>query len=75
VLNAAASLTPVSPCGMPLQAVGIPTIEIHLSNTHARESFRHNSFIAPVCCGQIAGFGPASICLGGGRGRYRCRKS
>jgi 3-dehydroquinate dehydratase II len=43
--------------------VGVPTLEIHLSNTHARESFRHNSFITPVCRGLIAGFGPHSYVL------------
>ena len=47
-----------------VSAVGIPTIEIHLSNIHAREEFRHRSLIAPVAAGQIAGFGAESYRLG-----------
>lgn len=45
-------------------AVGIPTVEVHLSNIYRRESFRHHSFIAPVSIGQISGFGPESYRLG-----------
>jgi len=47
-----------------VSALGIPTVEIHISNIHQREPFRHHSFIAEVAVGQIAGFGVDSYLLG-----------
>jgi 3-dehydroquinate dehydratase-2 len=46
-----------------IAAVQVPTIELHLSNIHSREEFRHKSLIAPVACGQISGFGFESYLL------------
>lgn len=46
-----------------IKAVGKPFIEVHLSNVHAREEFRHTSVIAPACVGSIAGFGKNSYFL------------
>lgn len=47
-----------------LSAVNIPTVEIHMTNIHSREDFRHKSLIAPVCVAQISGFGFDSYKLG-----------
>lgn len=63
VLNAAAYTHTSVALRDAIAAAGIPTIEVHISNVHARETFRHLSMIAPVCRGQITGFGVNSYIL------------
>ena len=63
VLNAAAYTHTSVALRDAIVAVGLPTIEIHLSNAYGRDEFRHKSLIAPVCVGQIVGFGPNSYVL------------
>jgi 3-dehydroquinate dehydratase-2 len=47
-----------------IAAVTLPTVEVHMSNVYAREPFRHESLLAPVCLGQVVGFGWRSYLLG-----------
>jgi len=47
-----------------IAAIGLPVIEVHLSNVHAREEFRHRSLVSAVCAGTISGLGMRSYLLG-----------
>ena len=64
VLNAAAYTHTSLAIRDAIVASQVPVIEIHLSNVHAREAFRHKSLISSVCRGHISGFGPISYLLG-----------
>ncbi len=63
ILNAAAYTHTSVAIRDAISAAAVPTIEIHISNVHSRENFRHQSMIAPVCRGVISGFGANSYLL------------
>lgn len=58
-----------------IAAVRLPTVEVHLSNVHRRESFRHHSYISPVAVGQVVGFGLQSYLLGLQAAKYTVEES
>jgi 3-dehydroquinate dehydratase-2 len=64
VLNAAAYTHTSVALRDAIHLVDYPTVEVHLSNIHTREEFRRESYLAPVCLGQVSGFGPESYRLG-----------
>nr|HET7857924.1 type II 3-dehydroquinate dehydratase [Caldimonas sp.] len=46
-----------------IKAIGVPVVEVHLSNVHAREPFRHHSYLSPACAGIVVGFGVAGYAM------------
>ena len=62
-INAGAYTHTTVPLHDAIKAITVPVIEVHISNVHAREEFRHHSKIAPACKGVICGFGPTSYIL------------
>ena len=63
VLNAGAYTHTSVAIGDAIKAVSVPVIEVHLSNVHAREPFRHHSYLSPACAGIVVGFGVAGYAL------------
>ncbi len=63
VLNAGAYTHTSVALGDAIKAIAVPVIEVHLSNVHARETFRHHSFLSPACAGIVVGFGVAGYAL------------
>lgn len=63
ILNAGAYTHTSVALGDTIRAINTTVIEVHLSHVFARETFRHNSYIAPHCIGSISGFGPESYRL------------
>jgi 3-dehydroquinate dehydratase-2 len=64
VLNAGAYTHPSVALADCIKAITPPVIEVHISNVHQREEFRHHSYLSPVCKGVICGFGLDSYRLG-----------
>ena len=64
ILNAGAYTHTSIAIGDAIKGIETPVIEVHISNVYAREEFRHKSLLAPVCIGQICGFGWRSYILG-----------
>ena len=63
VLNAGAYTHTSVALGDAIKAITVPVIEVHLSNVHAREPFRHHSYLSPACAGIVVGFGVAGYAL------------